>query len=405
MRLHALRLQGLRAPQGIQAIPIDLPYTALRGPEPALRGVLEVILALLAPERALGRLARVRDPHAGVPTRVAMNLELGEEVYRVAADVDEERVVLARFDPGERRFVRVAAEPAAAERILREAGVPEPELFEALAVVPLASVRAPPPSAEPRRRDASGRELAALQQSRRELLAERGRLETTTPSPAPWIFLGLALVAYGAVGAFFIDPLLWVLGGLGLLAIGIALGARGRGRHRLSGIDARLSALRLRERTIERRLESEEGPETRLARMLECGARFSGESEKELRAELHPTLSIYLAAVSGGRPVALVDDDRTGSFALAEPGGARALAELPQGERLLVELAFQLALLERLAGVRPLPALVGPPRAGEGGPAALAAVLARLARVAQVVELTEGNEPWRPVAPRVHTLG
>jgi hypothetical protein len=487
MRLHALRVQGLRAPHGIEAIPLHPEYTAIRGPAASVRGVADALLSLLDPERALERLGSERDPGTDDPARVAITLQLSEGIYRVAADLVTQKLVLARFDAEENRFVRVARAPDAARQILGAEGAPDSEVLETLAVLTLELTDDPEEEAAPvvletpptdhlerelreieetlrpyaplvesdeewtgrieryRAARAEGdRDLATIEQTRRELLEERARLRSGRPTRAPWFWLGAALVLYGGIASLTVNPLLGLLAGAGLLVAGTTVVGTGSRRRRVHKLDARLSALRMRERTVEKRFESEAKPvrtllvglgldhiddleralelaasrpeppvvprrvrnvDARLRTLLECASRWTGETEKELHAQLRQTLPIYLSAVTGGDLQALLLDEETDHWAVHSASGSHPFDALASEERMHVETGFQLALLERLAAVRPLPVLVGPSPPGVGEPPGLAGALARLARVVQVVQFTEGIEPWRPVAPRVHVMG
>jgi hypothetical protein len=502
MRLHALRVQGLRAPHGIEAIPLHPEYTAIRGPAASVRGVADALLSLLDPERALERLGSERDPGTDDPARVAITLQLSEGIYRVAADLLTQKLVLARFDAEENRFVRVARAPDAARQILGAEGAPDSEVLETLAVLTLELTDDPEEEAAPvvletpptdhlerelreieetlrpyaplvesdeewtgrieryRAARAEGdRDLATIEQTRRELLEERARLRSGRPTRAPWFWLGAALVLYGGIASLTVNPLLGLLAGAGLLVAGTTVVGTGSRRRRMHKLDARLSALRMRERTVEKRFESEAKPvrtllvglgldhiddlesalselrgleerleatrmelaasrpeppvvprrvrnvDARLRTLLECASRWTGETEKELYSQLRQTLPIYLSAVTGGDLQALLLDEEAGRWTVQSASGSHPFDALASEERMQVETGFQLALLERLAAVRPLPVLVGPSPPGVGEPPGLAGALARLARVVQVVQFTEGIEPWRPVAPRVHVMG
>ena len=513
MRLHALRVQGLRAPKGIQAIPFHPEYSAVRGTASSVRSLLDVVLGLLAPEEALERLRSLRDPGADGPARVVLTVQLSDEgVYRIAADLDGGRLVLARFDAEEQRFVRVARSPGEAQQILQAEGAPGADVLETLAVLspgregearPDAPVAPTGPPSRAERlewevreieealrayaplsgsaeklgerigryraaRQECDRELAAIERARRGPLDERARLRNGRPSRAPRFWVGVALVAYGGVGALLVEPWLWLLAGAGALLSGASFVGSRTGRGRVRRLDARLTALRVREQSIERRFESEarpvrtpmvelglrdvdeleravrewrtlerrlegarrelagfrspekpeaeaEGrvtataasggtPDARLSSLLVSAAAWTGQTEKELRAEIAPALSVYLSALSGGSLRGLFLDEETGVWRVHSASGNGSLDALSGEERAEAETGFQLALLERLGAGRKLPTLVAPAPTGEAEPAGLAGALARLARACQVVQFTEGIEPWRPAAPHVHLI-
>ena len=127
MRLHALHVQGLRAPPGSGTVRIDGGYTLGVGPEPSLVGVRDLLLSLLCPEQAIEELSRLRDPSAGRPARAVLTFRAAASVYRIAADLDRERVVLARHDPEAQGFVRIAAGATEVETGLLELGRPDSE--------------------------------------------------------------------------------------------------------------------------------------------------------------------------------------------------------------------------------------------------------------------------------------
>ena len=274
------------------------------------------------------------------------------------------------------------------------------------------------------------------------------------------MWLGGALVAYGVAAGLFVDPLVSLLAVVGLVLVVASSVGTGSRRRRLRRLEARLSALSMREHTVEKRFESEAKPvrtllvaldlghiddleraiddlrdlevrveaarleleaaresasarpvragrppkDARLRALVAATSVWTGETPKEIHAQVRQMLSVYLPSMSVGTVRALVSDDETGEWTVRDESGVQPFATLPSETRLQVEIAFQLALLERAATVRPLPAIVGPPPHGVGEPDGLAAALARLARVHQVVQFTEGLEPWRPAAPRVHQI-
>ena len=508
MRLHALRVQGLRAPRGIEAIPLHPEYTAVRGDADAVRAVADVLLALLDPEHAIERLLPLRDPDSDAAPRLALTLQLGPGVYRIAVDLDERKLVLARHDPENDRFVRVARAPDAARQILAAEGSPDSTTLQTLAHLSLQPPEEPPIVEAPvetpveterarvdqlaaelseieeavrvyaplvqsdenwreriahyrAAREECDRDLETLDRTRHELLEERARLRAGRPTRTPWFWLGGALVTYGVAAGLFVDPLVSLLAVVGLVLVAATSAGTGSRRRRLRRLEARVSALNMRERTVEKRFESEAKPvrtflvaldlghideleraiddlrdleirveaarleleaalesasarpvragrppgDARLRALVAAASVWTGETPKEIHAQVRQMLSVYLPSMSVGAVRALVSDDETGEWSVRDESGLRSFATLPSETRMQVEIAFQLALVERIATVRPLPAIVGPPPPGVGEPIGLAAALARLARVHQIVQFTEGLEPWRPVAPRVHVIG
>jgi hypothetical protein len=107
--------------------------------------------------------------------------------------------------------------------------------------------------------EARERERSAIGKSRLALLDERARLRAVPSAQRPWMWLGLSLGAAGVLAAQVVEP--W-LGAFALVGLGVALTALGiseSARRRLRGLDTRLAALRVRERSVEREFESEGG--------------------------------------------------------------------------------------------------------------------------------------------------
>ncbi|MFQ5698891.1 MAG: hypothetical protein ACE5IL_11480 [Myxococcota bacterium] len=101
-----------------------------------------------------------------------------------------------------------------------------------------------------RQRDQVGRTRLAL-------LDERTRLRAVPAGQRPWMWLGLALAAAGAVAARLLGAWLGLFALAGLSLFGVALGRSEAARRRLEGLDRRLASLRVRERAIEREFESQ----------------------------------------------------------------------------------------------------------------------------------------------------
>ena len=335
MRLHALRVQGLRAPRGIEAIPLHSEYTAVRGDADAIGAVADVLLALLDPEHAIERLLPLRDPDSDIASRLALTLQLGPGVYRIAVDLDDRKLVLARHDPEDDRFVRVARAPDAARQILAAEGSPDSTTLQTLAhfslqppeELPIAEA---PLETEPARvdqlaaelseieeavrvyaplvqsdeswreriahyrtaREECDRDLETLDRTRHELEEERARLRGGRPTRTPWFWLGGALVAYGIAAGLFVDPLVSLLAVVGLVLVMATSAGTGSRRRRLGRLEARVSALNMRERTVEKRFELEAKPVRTLLVALDLG------HIDDRRPSGRPLDSLYQKAVS-----------------------------------------------------------------------------------------------------------
>jgi hypothetical protein len=104
------------------------------------------------------------------------------------------------------------------------------------------------------------RQLTALDQTRQSLLSERIQLQRVPSVRAPWIWAGMALGVIGGLAALLVEPLAGALGLIGLAVAGVAFGIGRRARRRLGRLEARIAALRVRERTLERRFEESAAP-------------------------------------------------------------------------------------------------------------------------------------------------
>ncbi|MEE8558181.1 MAG: hypothetical protein V3T14_09885 [Myxococcota bacterium] len=330
MRIHALHVQGLDAPREALNIPIHPGYTLLMGPGPSLLALRELMLALLYPEEALGALSARRHSEAE-RCRAVLTLQLGADVYRVGADLDWKRLVLARFDSKADRFNRVAIEPEEASQKLRELGRPDRPITEALgfltpsgapsrapgllrpaeagssppevstadpiepptlAVLPTPRSDGSPLRVELERekaevegeieqygaiaeseedldlliqryralREDCENDLTILDRTRDELLEERGRRERVPGTQVPWIWLGMTLGASGASAGYYFDPAIGLIGLLGIGVSATAFTIARRAQRWVGRIDARIAALRVRERAVEQRFEESAGP-------------------------------------------------------------------------------------------------------------------------------------------------
>ncbi len=116
--------------------------------------------------------------------------------------------------------------------------------------------------------EARDAEREALDRARHELLDERARLRVIPPAQRAWIALGLLLGVCGAASGAVVHPGFAALGLTGVALAGAALWISRSARRRVGGIEARLAALRVRERAIERHFEAEGTPVRALLRAL-----------------------------------------------------------------------------------------------------------------------------------------
>ncbi len=100
-----------------------------------------------------------------------------------------------------------------------------------------------------------GRERANIEHSRRELLDERTALQRIPARQALPLWIGLILAVLGSLAGFAGHPLFYVFGPLGAATVLGALIISRNARRRMGTIEARLAALRVRERGIERNFE------------------------------------------------------------------------------------------------------------------------------------------------------
>ena len=100
-----------------------------------------------------------------------------------------------------------------------------------------------------------GRERANMEHSRRELLDERTALRRIPARQALPLWIGLILAVLGSLAGFAGHPLFYVFGPLGAATVLGALFISRNARRRMGTIEARLAALRVRERGLERNFE------------------------------------------------------------------------------------------------------------------------------------------------------
>lgn len=108
----------------------------------------------------------------------------------------------------------------------------------------------------------------ASERARKQLLAERARLRLVPETQRSWMWLGLALGGAGGLAGALVHPAFNLAGLLGLALVSMALLVVRGSRRRVGAIEARLAALRVRERATERQFESEAGPVLELLEVL-----------------------------------------------------------------------------------------------------------------------------------------
>jgi hypothetical protein len=218
--------------------------------------------------------------------------------------------------------------------------------------------------------EARERERSAIGKSRLALLDERARLRAVPSAQRPWMWLGLSLGAAGVLAAQVVEP--W-LGAFALVGLGVALTALGiseSARRRLRGIDTRLAALRVRERSVEREFESEGGDVRGLLVALglespedllnEAGNyRELQQSREDLTQQLQDARRRFPKEAEG--ELAELEQQLAALRGAPSPDELRArLAELPESEpepAAATELGTQLVIdMDRVAersGIRP----------------------------------------------------
>lgn len=169
-------------------------------------------------------------------------------------------------------------------------------------------------------------ERSGVEAQRRALLDERGRLRGIPQAQASGMWLGVALGAAGALAGWLVQPLFYVLGGIGagtaLFGLAVSRGAR----RRLGRVEARLAAVRVREASIERRFESETAPLRSLMQALEV---------EEVETLEHDAAEYSKLASRADELRSELDDAR------------RALGESPDSE--LATIEGRIAELDRVA--------------------------------------------------------
>jgi hypothetical protein len=310
MRIHAVHLKGLRFLPGEHRLDLDPGYNLIVAGTAAPR-LAELLVSLFHCDDDL------RDGAFGVEsrtgTRVDLSLAFGADAYRLILDLEHARVVLARYDAATRQYARVgqgaqvsvhlgglglperavlrtlhchgdasgasaAAEAEAAseltpeererlkllrdarERLARIESDLESATRELGRKASLASlsddfdVRAERYRAQSELR---AREMAAVERSRRLLLDERNQLRGVPRAQRSGLWLGLALTGSGTLAGALLGAALYGIALAGLGLAGFFWLATRIARRRLGRLEARLSALRVKERSVEQSFDLE----------------------------------------------------------------------------------------------------------------------------------------------------
>jgi hypothetical protein len=123
------------------------------------------------------------------------------------------------------------------------------------------------------------REIEAVEGQRRDLLDQRSRLRGVPAAQTSGMWLGVAIGVLGALVGHMVQPYFYALSVVGIGVALFGLGVARSARRRMGAVEARLAALRVRERSIERHFESESAPIRHLLQALEL------ESTDELQRE------------------------------------------------------------------------------------------------------------------------
>ncbi len=139
--------------------------------------------------------------------------------------------------------------------------------------------------------------LSEVERARRMLLDQRVRLRSVPGNERGGMALGVGLIVASAVAAQMVGPVLYSLSAGGVVMVALFAGLSRVARARLGRLEARLSGLRVRERTAQQRFEREAQPVLQLQQTLAVDsvealqravADFRGWRERatRLRAEL-----------------------------------------------------------------------------------------------------------------------
>ncbi len=229
-------------------------------------------LAWLAPDpRGPARSPRAQEPSG--PVVAAAPAPLDSEAQ--AREIERAEGALAAAEAVERGRaelrVRIAARHTARERLLeaeRDLKAAKQELSQ---LAPLAEGIEDVDERIGRYRalvESRDSERALVEAARAELQGDRARMRVVPNAQRAWTALGLVLGATGAAAGAVAHPgfTLLGLGGVGLAFASLA--STRRARRGMGAIDARLAALRVRERAIERHFEAEGAPVRVLLRTL-----------------------------------------------------------------------------------------------------------------------------------------
>lgn len=147
MRIHAVHVQGLRAPEGVHRVAFDGGWDLVVAPRPEdALALAELVCLLLYPDQGIERVAQWVDLAPTRPPRAGLSIAFGSDVFRLILDVERGRLLLGQFDEKSDSYRRVSTDPSEIAARLRTAGLPAREDFLSLHF--LAPVAAAPPEAE-----------------------------------------------------------------------------------------------------------------------------------------------------------------------------------------------------------------------------------------------------------------
>jgi len=321
MRVHGVQVHGLRIPPGETRLDFDPGYNVVVAGRAAnvLTRLLFVPLFPSSELELVRAWLELADSNG--PALLSAGLSFGSEAFRVVVDLRQMQIAIARHDSVlgattrmAKGAVEVGAElskrgvpPTSAFRLLHVygcvgpgAGIPEPAWWaDTLPDVPfdpetdaerlkqLREARDRPTEVERQlataaeelrsrsalaesleeldsgiaryrsRAEVRDRELTAVEQTRRALLQEHLQLCTVPPMQRNFMALGMACGAMALVMAPFAGGLLYAAAVVGFgVALLFALLARA-GRRTLGRVEARLSGLRIKERSVQQSFDGE----------------------------------------------------------------------------------------------------------------------------------------------------